>query len=272
VQLADNKKRPQSKIKLWLRGHIYCAHCGGTMTPCGGGKRSERTLRCNRTAHYKEWGYEKCPNMPFKISEVEKQVWSKVIRFARDRPYMEERINNALGKLKRPDYETQLALHQGQVKKLKSKLTSILDQFGSSDLAALKEASVAHAEKVGKEIEVEEGMIAELEKTLALSRSKAELLKEVRAVLDQHTDQIENASYEDRCKIMDVLGVRVTLGYLHAIPIESLPEGLRERLDLPVDPNEPRYKMVFTEVFAAAAAAGSIVQQSRPSVKRKFFR
>ncbi len=263
VQLSNKTKRPKAKFPMWLRGHVFCHHCGGTMTPTGGGKNPSHSLRCNRTAHYRAWGYEKCVNKPFKLSEVEEVVWAKVIRFAKDRPYMEARINEALGKLARPDYEGQLKLHQSKVKKLKSKLATILDQFGTSTSRAIREASTAQAEKVGKEIEVEESLIEELESTLALSRSKAELLKEVRGVLDKHVDEIENASYEERCKIMDAIGVHVRLGNLTAA--DRMPDELRKKLDLPENPDEPRTKVIVTEVFRTNPAKSH-------SVGRKFFR
>jgi hypothetical protein len=220
-------------------------------------------LRCNRTAHHKQWGVEPCGNTSFKLTEVEEKVWAKVVRFARDWPYMEERLDEALGKLARPDHEKELANHRARKYKLKAKLSKLMDQWGDSEDPVLAEAAKAGAEKIAREIAVEDGLIAEIESTLLLAQEKKAILQSVIGSLDQHIGTIETADFDQRCNIMDALNVSVKLGYL--TPYEMMPEGLRATLDLAPDPNATRQKTVKTEVFASDPSR-------RPSVGRKFSR
>jgi hypothetical protein len=48
IALADKKKRPNKGLRLWLRGHVFCGSCEGSMSPYTD-KKGRHHYRCQRS-------------------------------------------------------------------------------------------------------------------------------------------------------------------------------------------------------------------------------
>ncbi len=265
VFLSDRKKRPKSKLQVWLRGHVFCGHCGAAMTPSG--DKGGHTFRCNRTAHAKHLRVPKCGNTSFNLAMVEEKVWEKVVRVCEDRPYLESQINEALGNIAKPDHEKELTDRRAKVAKMNAKMQRLMSAWGDEEDSIKAESLNALVDKIAEEVKVEEGLIGEIESVLAVTRQKESLIRNVQAITES-IDAVKDADYEKRCKIMDVLSIRVELDYRSAN--ERLEPGLQEALkqvagpDYQAFPGAPRHKQITTKIFAVAPGS--------PSVKRKFSR
>jgi site-specific DNA recombinase len=121
-------KHAHDKSAYWLRDHLQCSHCGGTVKPVHGAIRKKRPghpryYRCHWSICSEKTlelaGRNRCPLPTLKAKELEQAVWHRVLHAL---TFMDQK-KKYLGQALRPDrWDQVIKKHQAQVSTLKRKL------------------------------------------------------------------------------------------------------------------------------------------------------